>query len=51
MVETPKTGPEGPRSVSLLGKVQGAEKAFLSGRRKREDDLESAVAGSLSHEP
>jgi uncharacterized protein (TIGR00730 family) len=28
---------------SLLGKVEGAEKAFLSGRRNRESDLESAV--------
>ncbi len=30
-------------SHSLLGKVVGAEKAFLSGRRNREADLESAV--------
>ena len=28
---------------SLLGKVQGAEKLLLSGRRSREADLESAV--------
>jgi hypothetical protein len=28
---------------SLLGKIEGAEKAFLSGRRNREADLESAV--------
>ncbi|HUL14081.1 MAG TPA: TIGR00730 family Rossman fold protein [Methylococcaceae bacterium] len=28
---------------SLLGKVKGAEKLFLSGRRNREADLESAV--------
>jgi len=28
---------------SLLGKVEGAEKLFLSGRRDRESDLESAV--------
>jgi hypothetical protein len=28
---------------SLLGKVQSAEKLFLSGRRNREADLESAV--------
>ena len=28
---------------SLLGKVEGAEKAFLKGRRNREADLESAV--------
>jgi uncharacterized protein (TIGR00730 family) len=32
------------KSYSLLGKVEGAEKAFLSGRRNREQDLESAVA-------
>lgn len=30
-------------SYSLLGRVEGAEKAFLSGRRNREQDLESAV--------
>ncbi len=30
-------------SYSLLGKVRGAEKLFLSGRRGREADLESAV--------
>jgi len=29
---------------SLLGKVEGAEKAFLKGRRNREADLESAVS-------
>ena len=29
--------------TSLLGKVRGAEKLFLSGRRSREADLESAV--------
>ena len=29
---------------SLLGKVEGAEKAFLQGRRNREADLESAVS-------
>ncbi|MGZ8908256.1 MAG: LOG family protein, partial [Methylobacter sp.] len=28
---------------SLLGKVEGAEKAFLSGRQNREQDLESAI--------
>ena len=28
---------------SLLGKVEGAEKAFLRGRRSRHEDLESAV--------
>ena len=31
------------KRYSLLGKVEGAEKAFLSGRRNREADLESAV--------
>jgi hypothetical protein len=31
------------KSYSLLGRVEGAEKAFLSGRRNREEDLESAV--------
>ena len=30
-------------SYSLLGKVEGAERLFLSGRRHREADLESAV--------
>ena len=35
------TAPRG--SFSLLGKVEGAEKAFLAGRRNREADLESAV--------
>jgi uncharacterized protein (TIGR00730 family) len=30
-------------SLALLGKVEGAEKALLSGRRSRERDLESAV--------
>ena len=29
--------------LSLLGKVKGAERAFLTGRRNREADLESAV--------
>ncbi len=40
------TRPETDRpgeSYSLLGKVQGAERLFLSGRRNREADLESAV--------
>jgi uncharacterized protein (TIGR00730 family) len=37
-------GPETPAGRwSLLGKVEGAEKLFLSGRRNREADLESAV--------
>jgi uncharacterized protein (TIGR00730 family) len=31
------------KSYSLLGKVEGAEKAFLSGRQNREQDLESAI--------
>ena len=31
------------KSYSLLGRVEGAEKALLSGRRNREEDLESAV--------
>jgi hypothetical protein len=35
--------PPAKESYSLLGKVQGAEKLFLSGRRNREADLESAV--------
>lgn len=30
-------------NYSLLGKISGAEKAFLSGKRNREQDLESAV--------
>jgi uncharacterized protein (TIGR00730 family) len=30
-------------SYSLLGKIEGAEKLFLAGRRSREADLESAV--------
>jgi uncharacterized protein (TIGR00730 family) len=38
----PDSKPQG-RSPSLLEKVVGAEKAFLSGRRNREADLESAV--------
>ncbi len=33
-----------PRRYSLLGKIEGAEKAFLKGRRNREADLESAVS-------
>ncbi len=39
-------GPEhggAKESYSLLGKVEGAERLFLSGRRHREADLESAV--------
>ena len=30
-------------TYSLLGKVEGAEKLFLAGRRSREADMESAV--------
>jgi uncharacterized protein (TIGR00730 family) len=36
-----RPSPAGP--YSLLGKVEGAERAFLKGRRNREADLESAV--------
>jgi len=35
--------PDQVRKYSLLGKIEGAEKAFLKGRRNREADLESAV--------
>ncbi|TAK61626.1 TIGR00730 family Rossman fold protein [Methylobacter sp.] len=35
--------PPSTKNYSLLGRVEGAEKAFLSGRRNREQDLESAV--------
>jgi uncharacterized protein (TIGR00730 family) len=35
--------PEAKRETSLLEQVHGAEKAFLSGRRNRAADLESAV--------
>jgi len=35
--------PNDKRSYSLLGKVEGAEKAFLKGKRSHEQDLESAV--------
>jgi hypothetical protein len=45
LTKTPDPGPGSPSlpAYSLLGKVQGAEKAFLSGRRDREKDLESSV--------
>jgi uncharacterized protein (TIGR00730 family) len=45
LTRTPDPGPGGPKppSYSLLGKIHGAEKAFLSGRRDREKDLESSV--------
>ncbi len=36
-------GPEGKHESSLLQQVEGAEKLFLSGRRNRAADLESAV--------
>lgn len=38
-----KESPEVPIGSSLLGQVEGAEKLFLSGRRGRAEDLESAV--------
>ena len=34
---------DGSRAPSLLQQVEGTEKLFLSGRRNREADLESAV--------
>ena len=37
------TEAKGGSLLSLLGKVEGAEKLLLSGRRSREHDLESAV--------
>jgi predicted Rossmann-fold nucleotide-binding protein len=37
------TKTNGDSAYSLLGKVEGAEKLFLAGRRSREADLESAV--------
>ena len=36
-------GSEGKHETSLLQQVEGAEKLFLSGRRNRAADLESAV--------
>jgi uncharacterized protein (TIGR00730 family) len=45
--DTPDTLPPAPPldsdSSSLLSQVEGAEKLFLSGRRRRGEDLESAV--------
>ena len=41
-MNTPKP-PGAPERGSLLPHLEGAEKAFLSGRRSREADLESAV--------
>jgi uncharacterized protein (TIGR00730 family) len=35
--------PEPRSDYSLLGKIEGAEKAFLRGRRSRHEDLESVV--------
>jgi len=40
---TDPTKPPPPERGSLLPHVEGAEKAFLAGRRSREADLESAV--------
>ena len=40
----PTAGGSAPPGSSLLGKVEGAEKAFLAGRRDRAKDLESSVA-------
>ena len=40
MTEKPGSPPE----YSLLGKIHGAEKAFLRGRRTRHEDLESVVS-------
>jgi len=40
---TDPTKPPAPERGSLLPHVEGAEKAFLAGRRSREADLESAV--------
>jgi len=34
---------DSPPDYSLLGKIEGAEKAFLRGKRSRHEDLESAV--------
>jgi hypothetical protein len=41
LTRTPNPGPGGPSfpTYSLLGKVHGAEKAFLSGRRDRDLEL------------
>jgi len=41
--QTPDRPGAPPSRPSLLGRVEGAEKAFLSGRRDRAKDLESSV--------
>lgn len=41
--DNPASSLLGQGQYSLLGKIDGAEKLFLSGRRNREADLESAV--------
>ena len=38
-----RTKRDSPPDYSLLGKIEGAEKAFLRGKRSRHEDLESAV--------
>jgi hypothetical protein len=45
LTRTPDPGPGAPSlgAYWLLGRVHGAEKAFLSGRRDREKDLESSI--------
>jgi uncharacterized protein (TIGR00730 family) len=42
-IDMNSNNPPSTKNYSLLGRVEGAEKAFLSGRRNREQDLESAV--------
>lgn len=43
MTENTLSGMAGQGHYSLLGKVEGAEKLLLSGRRNRQASLESAV--------
>jgi uncharacterized protein (TIGR00730 family) len=38
-----RTKRDSPTDYTLLGKIEGAEKAFLRGKRSRHEDLESAV--------
>ena len=38
-----RTKRDSPTDYGLLGKIEGAEKAFLRGKRTRHEDLESAV--------
>jgi uncharacterized protein (TIGR00730 family) len=38
-----RTKRDSPTDYGLLGKIEGAEKAFLRGKRTRNEDLESAV--------